>query len=108
MRVSLFYFTFLSVNGILLFYFGPYLKALGLNLNEVGIICAVTPALLTFVPLIWGSVADRSGKTVLLIRVAIVGLAAALVLMTFANSYLSIFVAWTIYSFFYRSYSPIN
>lgn len=100
MRVAAFYFFYLATTGISLPYFTKYLKALGYSGFEIASIASISPLLSIFVPLVWGFAADRSGKLVPLLKIAVAGTACALLPLIFVQSYAGILSVWVGYAFF--------
>lgn len=67
-RLSSFYFVYFSILGILIPYWPLYLQEAGHDAAQIGAIMALIPATKIVSPAFWGWLADRSGRTLRLIR----------------------------------------
>lgn len=68
LRLSTFYFIYFAILGTFLPYWSLYLKQLGFNPDEIGELTALMVATKILAPNIWGWLADKTGKHLLLIR----------------------------------------
>src|SRR6185295_16579479 len=107
MRVAIFYFVFIGVTGLTLPYFPRYLNSLGFSGTQIANVNSIAPILLTFIPLIWGFASDRTGKPVLLVRVATVCMALALIPLGFVTSFTAMMSVWFAYAFFQSPVIPL-
>jgi PPP family 3-phenylpropionic acid transporter len=107
MRIALFYFFFIGVTGLLLPNFPKYLNALGFSNTQIAIVNSIGPWLLMFVPLLWGFVADKLGKPVLLLKIACVCIVAALIPLGFVTSFAGVTCVWLVYAFFSSPIIPL-
>lgn len=105
-RLSAFYFFYFAVLGVLVPYWGLYLKDLGFGPGHIGVLMAIPLATKIVAPNIWGWLADTvaRGKSLL-------PLAAALALVIFtslfaAESFLWIALAMVGFSFFWNATLP--
>lgn len=69
-RLSSFYFFYFAALGAFLPYWALYLQAIGYEPADIGLLIAVFPASKIVSPSLWGWLADRSGRSVMLIRIA--------------------------------------
>lgn len=69
-RLAGFYFFYYATVGAFMPYWSPYLEARGFSALEMGIAYALMGLMRTVVPLGWGTLADRTGKRIGLIRIA--------------------------------------
>lgn len=76
-RLSGFYFFYFATLGAFLPFWSLYLKQVGFAANEIGELTALMIATKIIAPNLWGYVADKAGKRLWLIRLAI-GLSALL------------------------------
>ncbi len=51
-------------------YWNLYLQDQGFNYQEIGILSSIAIVTRFFAPLVWGWIADKSGKRMLLVRIA--------------------------------------
>ena len=69
-RLSGFYFFFFASLGVLIPYWGLYLKSLGFSALEIGQLVALLLATKIVAPNVWGWLADRSGRCMTVVRIA--------------------------------------
>ncbi len=106
-RLSKFYFVYFASLGIFLPYWSIYLKSLGFNIAEIGQLIAMIPATKIIAPLLWGWIADRSGK-----RVRVVRITSLLAVVLFAAIY-QVYDYWSMvavtlaFSFFWNASLPL-
>jgi len=68
-RLSGFYFIYFASLGVLVPYWGLYLKSLGFNSLTIGALVAILPATKLIAPYIWGWIADHTRRSMLIIRI---------------------------------------
>lgn len=105
-RLSGFYFFYFASLGVLIPYWGLYLKSLGFTAAAIGSMMAIIMGTKIISPNIWGWVADRTGK-----RMAIVRLGGLLSLIAFAGVFISQQYWWLVlvmmlFSFFWNATLP--
>ena len=106
-RLSGFYFFYFAFVGAMAPFWGLYLKSLDFNAFQIGVLMSLLQVMRIFAPNIWGWVADRSGK-----RVAIVQIAVALSLVSYAGVFFGTSFAWmfavmSLMSFFWSASLPL-
>ena len=69
-KLSGFYLFYYSIVGTFMPYWNLYLQDQGFNYEEIGILSSIAIITRFFAPLIWGWIADKSGKRMLLVRIA--------------------------------------
>ena len=69
-RLAGFYFFYYSIVGTFMPFWSLYLEDQGFNYSEIGILSSIAIITRFFAPFIWGWIADKSGKRMLLVRVA--------------------------------------
>ena len=69
-RLSGFYFWYYSIVGTFLPYWSLYLQDQGFNYKEIGLLSSIAILTRIFAPFIWGFIADKTGKRMLLVRIA--------------------------------------
>lgn len=105
-RLSGFYFFYFASLGVLIPYWGLYLKSLGFTAAAIGTMMAIIMATKIISPNIWGWVADHTGK-----RMAIVRLGGLLSVVAFAGVFVSQQYWWLVavmmlFSFFWNATLP--
>jgi MFS transporter, PPP family, 3-phenylpropionic acid transporter len=84
--LKLFYVCYFVVIGVSTPFFGAYLRRLGLCGQSVSAILAVAPLLQLGIPLVWGWLADRSRRPILVLRVLCLGACVASLPVAFART----------------------
>jgi PPP family 3-phenylpropionic acid transporter len=69
-RLSGFYFFYFATVGVLIPYWGLYLKDSGFNPVQIGELSAMLSGTRIIAPVLWGWIADRTGKNLRIIRIA--------------------------------------
>jgi MFS transporter, PPP family, 3-phenylpropionic acid transporter len=105
-RLSSFYFFYFAVVGALTPYWGVYLKSLGYNSQDVGIISAIILATRIIAPNFWSWLADKTQK-----RLSIIRKGCAIALICFSGILISQEYAWLVlviscYMFFWHAILP--
>lgn len=100
-RLAGFYFFYYAIVGTFMPYWNLYLEDQGFNYSEIGLLASVAIITRFFAPFIWGWIADKSGKRMLLVRVATwVEAFVWLLIFIIPNSFQSIALLMLIFSFF--------
>jgi MFS transporter, PPP family, 3-phenylpropionic acid transporter len=105
-RLSSFYFFYFAVVGALTPYWGVYLKSLGYNSREVGIMVAIIFATRVIAPNFWGWLADKTQK-----RLSIIRQGSAIACLLFAGVFFNHHYVWLVivissYTFFWHAVLP--
>jgi len=105
-KLSGFYFVYFASLGVLVPYWGLYLKNLGYSSLVIGSLLAILPATKLIAPYIWGWLADVTRRSMLIIRVACV-----LALLSFALVFVRTELWWLalamlLFSFFWNATLP--
>ncbi|WP_180069286.1 MFS transporter [Acinetobacter sp. YH16038] len=100
-RLSFFYFFYYAIVGAFMPFWSLYLEDQGFNYQEIGILSSIAIITRFFAPFIWGWIADKSGKRMLLVRIA-TWMEACIWFMIFIipNSFQSVALLMLIFSFF--------
>ena len=100
-RLGGFYFFYYAIVGAFMPFWSLYLEDQGFNYQEIGILSSIAIVTRFFAPLIWGWIADKSGKRMLLVRIA-TWMEACIWFMIFIipNSFQSVALLMLIFSFF--------
>ena len=69
-KLGAFYFFYYSIVGTFMPYWSLYLQNQGFSFNEIGLLSSIAIITRFFAPFIWGWIADKSGKRMLLVRLA--------------------------------------
>ncbi len=106
-RLSKYYFVYFASLGIFLPYWAIYLKSLNYNIAEIGQLIAMIPATKIIAPILWGWIADKTGK-----RVRVVRITSLLALVLFAgiyqaDDYWSMVLVTLAFSFFWNASLPL-
>ncbi|HZP11347.1 MAG TPA: MFS transporter [Nevskiaceae bacterium] len=72
-RLAGFYFWYFAAIGALIPYLGLYLQARGLSAEQIGIVLGLLAVTRIFAPYVWGTLADRSGRRMSVIRWTLTG-----------------------------------
>lgn len=100
-KLSGFYFFYYSIVGTFMPYWSLYLEDQGFNYQEIGLLSSIAILTRFFAPFIWGWIADKSGKRMLLVRIA-TWMEACIWFLIFVipNNFQSIALLMLIFSFF--------
>lgn len=106
-RLSGFYFFYFAFVGAMAPFWGLYLKSLEFNAFQIGVLMSLLQVMRIFAPNIWGMVADRSGKRVAIVQVAVGLSLASFVAVFFGSSFAWLFVVMSLMSFFWSASLPL-
>ena len=100
-RLSGFYFFYYSIVGTFMPYWSLYLQDQGFSFEQIGILSSSAIITRFFAPVIWGWVADKSGKRMRLVRIA-TWMEAVIWFLIFIipNDFQSVAMLMLIFSFF--------
>ncbi len=105
-RLSSYYFFYFASLGALLPYWGPYLHSLGFREQMIGAFMAILTGTKILAPLIWGQIADQTGKRLLVVRLgalcSILGFAA----LYWMDGFWGMAWALLVFSFFWNATLP--
>lgn len=106
-RLAGFYLIYFAILGSFMPYWPLYLKNLGFNADGIGWLMAIPPAARIISPGFWGWLADRSGKTLSLIRW--ISFFAMLGFLAFSgrNSLTELILITSIFSLFWSGLMPL-
>jgi PPP family 3-phenylpropionic acid transporter len=105
-RLSGFYFLFFLTLGALMPYWAPYLKSLGMNAEEIGILSAITVFNKIFSSFIWGWIVDHTGKRIQMIRMTSLLSVVSFVFVLLYQDFWSLFIILFIFSIFWSAALP--
>lgn len=106
-RLSGFYFFYFAFIGIFLPYFGLYLKSLSFTAWDISVLMSQMQLMRLFGPYLWGTLADRIGQWVPIVRLAC--LLALLVSGSFffIRGFEAFFAAMAVLAFFWSASLPL-
>lgn len=100
-RLGGFYFFYYSIVGTFMPYWNLYLQDQGFNYQEIGVLSSIAIVTRFFAPLVWGWIADKSGRRMLLVRVATwMESCIWLAIFIVPNTFQSVALLMLIFSFF--------
>ncbi len=105
-RLSAFYFFYFASLGALVPYWGLYLKSLGFDAVEIGSLMAILMATKIVAPNVWGYLADRIGRHMVLVRAASLAALVAFAAVFGLHRFWPIALAMTAFSFFWNASLP--
>lgn len=105
-RLSGFYFCYFATLGGFLPYWSLYLESVGFNAIEIGELSALLVGTKIIAPNIWGWIADRSGRSLRIIRIACFFAAILFSGFLFVEGYLAFALLTVAFSFFWNAALP--
>lgn len=106
-RLSGYYFFYFAFVGAMAPYWGPYLKSLGFDAFDIGVLMSLLAVTRIFAPNIWGWLADRSGKRVAIVQMAAIASLFCFAGVFFGQSFWWMFAVMTGMSFFWSASLPL-
>ena len=106
-RLSGFYFFYFAFVGAMAPFWGLYLKSLSFSAFQIGVLMSLLQVMRIFAPNIWGHVADRTGKRVVIVQIAALGSLLCYVGVFFGTSFWWLFVVMACMSFFWSASLPL-
>lgn len=86
MQIARFFFIYYIAQGCLIPYLPPYYTSLGLSGSEMALLASIAPLIMVVAPPVWGFLADRSGRPVRTMQIAVFGSAICFLPMFLVNS----------------------
>ncbi|MDH5425196.1 MAG: MFS transporter [Gammaproteobacteria bacterium] len=105
-RLSGFYLVYFAALGVLVPYWGLYLKSLNFDARQIGELIAIIMATKIIAPYIWGAIADHTGKGMQIVRLASVLSFVIFGLVFIEQSYWWIALVMMSFSFFWNAALP--
>ncbi|RZH32894.1 MFS transporter [Acinetobacter pittii] len=100
-RLGGFYFFYYSIVGTFMPYWNLYLQDQGFNYQEIGVLSSIAIVTRFFAPLVWGWIADKSGRRMFLVRIATwMESCIWLAIFIVPNTFQSVALLMLIFSFF--------
>ena len=105
-RLSGFYFLFFVTVGIFLPYWSLYLKAIGMNAEQIGILSAIVVFTKIFITYFWGWAVDHTGRRMRVIQVASLFSAISFSAALFIQDFWGLAIILFIFSLFWSASLP--
>ena len=105
-RLSGFYLFYFASLGTLLPFMGLYLQTLDFTLSEIGEVMALIMGTKIIAPNIWGWIADKTGRSMVIVKIASLLSLLAFIGVFFGNSYAWIMTVMFVFSFFWNANLP--
>lgn len=105
-RLAVYYFFHFGALGALLPFLGPYLEARGLDAGQVGLVFGLMMGARIIVPTLWGLLADRLGRPVLVVRVGTFSAFACFALFARAAAPAATIAAMALFAVFWAAALP--
>ncbi len=106
-RLAAWYFFYFAFIGAFAPYFTLYLQSLGLAAPAIGTLMSLMLAMRLLAPNLWGWLADRLGRKVVVVRASALLSIAGFVLFFFASGFWALFAAMALMSFFWSAALPL-
>ncbi|BBA34012.1 major facilitator superfamily MFS_1 [Methylocaldum marinum] len=106
-RLSGFYFFYFSALGAFLPYWALYLRHTGFSAPEIGQLIAITAATRVVAPNLWGWLADRTGRTLSVVRLAGFFTLLAFSLVFGVDGFTGFALVMLVFSFFWNAMLPL-
>jgi PPP family 3-phenylpropionic acid transporter len=105
-RLSAYYFFYFASLGVLVPYWGLYLQSRGFDALAIGQLMAILTGTKVLAPLLWGHLADLSGRRMPLVRLAALAAVLPVGLVFVADGFWAMAGAMTLFSFFWNASLP--
>jgi MFS transporter, PPP family, 3-phenylpropionic acid transporter len=100
-RLAGFYFFYYAIVGTFMPFWNLYLEDQGFNYQQIGVLSSIAIITRFFAPFIWGWIADKSGKRMLLVQIAtFMETCIWFLIFVIPNSFQSVALLMLIFSFF--------
>lgn len=106
-RLSAFYFAYFIYIGIFSPYFSLYLQSLGHSASAIGMLLAGMPMMRLVAPTLWAGAADRRGRHVGLLRMALALVVVVAAMLCFATAFWPLLVLMALLGFFTNAALPL-
>lgn len=105
-RLSGFYFLLFVTVGIFLPYWSLYLKSIGMNAEQIGILSAIIVFTKVFVSYFWGWIVDYTGHRIKVIQVTILFSALSFSAALYVQDFLGLAIILLVFSLFWSASLP--
>ncbi|MBE9609462.1 MFS transporter [Chitinilyticum piscinae] len=107
LAIAGFYFCYFAFNGIFSPYWGLYLAALAFPSWQIGILTSLTQVNRIYAPTLWGWLADRSGRQVLILRIAGLMAVSGFTVLLVSREFWPLLLGVWLASFFWSAALPL-
>lgn len=105
-KLSALYFVYFALLGVMAPYLSLYLQSEGYGLFEIGQLLSILMITKMIAPMIWGGLADKYNKSVILVRIGSLMTLMCYVGFFWAHTFWSIAVVIILFSFFWNAILP--
>lgn len=105
-RLSSFYLFYFAALGVLVPFWGLYLKHLGFSAAEIGELMAIPMATKILAPFLWGWLGDRLNQRMRVVRIGAATTVVVFFSVFWLTSYWGIALAMSLFSFFWNAILP--
>lgn len=105
-RLSAFYFLLFVTVGIFLPYWALYLKSIGMDAEQIGILSATVVFTKIFVSYLWGWIVDHTGHRIRVIQIASICSAISFSAALYVHSFWGLVIVLFIFSLFWSASLP--
>ena len=106
-RLSAYYFSYFAFLGVFVPYFGLYLQSRAFSAWEIGLFMSQMQLMRLFGPYLWGTLADRLGKRLFVIRLTSFGTLVAFSAFFWIERFGAYMAAMAILAFFWSASLPL-
>ena len=106
-RIAGFYFFYYAFVGMFAPYWSLYLKSIHFDAIEIAILIAVQPVMRMIAPTLWGWLADRTGRRLLVVQIAATLSAVCYMGVFVTTSFWGMFVVLGLMGFFWSASMPL-
>jgi len=105
-RLSFYYFFYFASLGALIPYWGLYLKSLDFSAQQIGELMAAVMATKIIAPMMWGWIADHTGRRMTIVRIGSLLSVLAFAGVFVSHDYLGLMAVMLLFSFFWNATLP--
>jgi len=106
-RIAGFYFFYFAFVGMFAPYWSLYLKSIQFDAVEISILLSVQPVMRMLAPNLWGWLADRTGKRLMVVQLAALGGVICYLGVFFTTNFFGMLLALATMSFFWSASMPL-
>ncbi len=106
-RIAGFYFFYFAFVGMFAPYWGLYLKSINFDAVQIALLIAVQPVMRMLAPTLWGWLADRTGKRLLVVQLAALCAAITYAGVFFTTNFYGLLCVMGLMSFFWSASMPL-
>jgi len=106
-RIAGFYFFYFAFVGMFAPYWSLYLKSIQFDAVEISILLSVQPVMRMLAPNLWGWLADRTGKRLMVVQLAALGGVICYLGVFFTTNFFGMLLVLATMSFFWSASMPL-